>query len=205
MAGRIRTAITSLEPARAACHPSGPERSGGGAQRFDSPLAEVIPPVAEARSVRRAPGAAGVRFDTGLPGRRPRHGLGRLPVGLLFQLLAGLEVGDALRRRVHTVAGPRVAAPVQLGASETRAAEAAQFDILPSAKRLGDAAEHVRGGRRLLRRARRQGPAVRSENESRDRVPRRTTAWSDARPGGGASRWWTATVARGPSTRSSGP
>ena len=41
MAGRIRTAIISLEPARAVCHPLGPERSGGDAQRFDTPLAEA--------------------------------------------------------------------------------------------------------------------------------------------------------------------
>ena len=41
MAGRIRTAIARPEPARAASHPSGPERSGGGAKRLDAPLAEA--------------------------------------------------------------------------------------------------------------------------------------------------------------------
>ena len=66
MAGRIRTAMASPEPARAACHPSGPERSGGGVQRLDTPLAEASPRSAGAGSVRPTPGATGERFD-----RRP--------------------------------------------------------------------------------------------------------------------------------------
>ena len=77
-----------------------------------------------------------------LPGCWPRHGLDRLRVDLLPQLLAGLEVGDALRRHVHTAAGPRIAAPARLATPDAKAAEAAQFDLLPPAERLGDAAEH---------------------------------------------------------------
>ena len=41
VAGRSRPATASTEPARAASHPTGPERSGGGAKRLDSPGAEA--------------------------------------------------------------------------------------------------------------------------------------------------------------------
>ena len=53
MAGRIRPAITSLQPARAVCHPA-----RAGAERLDTPLAEAI----HARSLepsRRTPAADG--------------------------------------------------------------------------------------------------------------------------------------------------
>ena len=59
-----------------------------------------------------------------------------------LQILAGLEVRDALRRHVHAVAGPGVAAPVRLAAPEPETAEAAEFHLLPSVQRLDDAAEH---------------------------------------------------------------
>ena len=41
VAGRIRPAITSSQPARAASHPKDRSERGGGAQRLDSPLAEA--------------------------------------------------------------------------------------------------------------------------------------------------------------------
>ena len=84
MAGRIRTAIIGLEPARAACHPSGPERSGGGAKRLETPPAEAT----------RA--FAGATVPHRLLGQRRRDGLGRVPVDQLLQLLTGREVGDVL-------------------------------------------------------------------------------------------------------------
>ena len=48
-----------------------------------------------------------------------------------LHLLAGREVGDALRRHVHPVAGPRVASSVRLAAPESETAEAPEFDLLP--------------------------------------------------------------------------
>ena len=53
------------------------------------------------------------------------------------------EVDPAvIRCHVHPVAGPRVAAPARLVAPEAKAAEAAEFDLLLAAARLGDAAEY---------------------------------------------------------------
>ena len=52
------------------------------------------------------------------------------------------EVGDPLRRHIHPVAGPGVAAPVRLAVPEAKAAEAAEFHFLPPAQRFHDAAEH---------------------------------------------------------------
>ena len=49
-------------------------------------------------------------FHAGLLGQGRGSGLCRLAVDQFFQLLAGLEVGDARRRHVHPVAGLRVAA-----------------------------------------------------------------------------------------------
>ena len=68
--------------------------------------------------------------------------LGRETPEQLLQLLAGLEVGDALRRHVHPVAGPRVAGRARLAAPETEAAEAAEFDLLSPVQRLHDAPDH---------------------------------------------------------------
>ena len=45
-------------------------------------------------------------------------------------------------RRVHSVAGPGVAAAARLAAPETETAEAAKLDLLPFVQRLGDVAEH---------------------------------------------------------------
>ena len=87
------------------------------------------------------PPRTGLRFDAGLLGQR-RHGLCRLPVDQLLQLLAGLEVGDALGRHVHSVAGPGVAAAARLAAPETETAEAAEFDLLALLQRRHDVAEH---------------------------------------------------------------
>ena len=64
------------------------------------------------------------------------------PVDHRFQLDAGLEVRDALRRPAHPVAGPRVASQVWPAAPEAEAAEAAQLSVLAPAQRLHDAAEH---------------------------------------------------------------
>ena len=56
--------------------------------------------------------------------------------------VVGLCAGDALRRHVHRVAGPGVAAPVRLSAPETENAEAAEFDLLATVQGLDDAVEH---------------------------------------------------------------
>ena len=63
MAGRIRTAITSPEPARAACHPSGPERSGGGASALTRRSQRLSTRVR--REPSHSPRTAGQRFDAG--------------------------------------------------------------------------------------------------------------------------------------------
>ena len=80
MAGRLRTAIASLERARAACHPSRPEWSGGGAKRLDTPPAEA----SHARSRERW-------FDTGYSDRV--DGAGRAGSLLIsaFSSLPGLK------------------------------------------------------------------------------------------------------------------
>ncbi len=71
-----------------------------------------------------------------------RRGPCRIPVDQLLQLLAGLEVGDAPWRHVHSVAGPGVAAAARRAAPETETAEAAEFDLLPLVQRRRHVAEH---------------------------------------------------------------
>ena len=66
IAGRIRTAIISPEPARAPCHPSGRSGAQEARQHLDTPLAEAIHA--------RAPGAV---HDTG----RGRRGLPHYSAG----------------------------------------------------------------------------------------------------------------------------
>ena len=66
----------------------------------------------------------------------------RLGVNERVQLLGGLEVGDAFRRYVHLLAGLRVAAPARPAASDTKTAEAAEFDLLTLVHRLCIGAEH---------------------------------------------------------------
>src|SRR4051812_26324075 len=64
-----------------------------------------------------------------------------LVVEQLPQLLAGLEVGDALRGDADLLAGLRVAAGPRPAAADPEAAEAPQLDLLPLLERVDDAVE----------------------------------------------------------------
>jgi hypothetical protein len=69
----------------------------------------------------------------------------RLPVGLVdqvFQFLAGLEVGDALRRHVHLVAGFRIPSLAGLTAPEPEAAKPPKLDLVAAMERVHDGLEH---------------------------------------------------------------
>ncbi len=109
-------------------------------RKLPKPRSSTFSPFA--RAVRRTPAADGGRTVRRRPTRTTRHGLRGLPVDQLLQLLAGLEVGDALGRHVHSVARSGVAAAARLAAPETETAEAAEFDLLPLSQRLRDVAEH---------------------------------------------------------------
>src|SRR5690242_15193291 len=60
----------------------------------------------------------------------------------VLQFLARLEIGDALGRHVHLVAGLRVAALAGLALAKAETAEAAQLDLLTAFESLDDALEH---------------------------------------------------------------
>src|SRR6266849_8603451 len=60
----------------------------------------------------------------------------------LFQLLAGLEVRDFLRRYFDLLTGLGIAPGARFAAAKTEASESAQLDLLSGEERLHDGVEH---------------------------------------------------------------
>src|SRR5678816_1681485 len=83
-----------------------------------------------------------------VPGDRRRlrslDGLGGFgfAVDQFLEFLAGLEVGNLLRRHIHLVAGLRITSLARLALPQPKTAEPAQLDLLAAVQGFDDAPEH---------------------------------------------------------------